>query len=152
MMRERALESGIVVRPARADELETIERLLVASALPVAGVAEAMEHFVVAEHGGAIIGVTGLERRGAYALLRSAAVAQEWRGKAVGAELVRRVISEAERNGVTALYLLTTTAEGYFPAFGFSQVEREAVPEEIRSTVEFMDACPASAIAMERML
>jgi amino-acid N-acetyltransferase len=53
---------------------------------------------------------------------------------------------------VNALYLLTTTAEHYFPRFGFTEVGRDAVPQEIRDTLEFRSACPESAVAMARPL
>lgn len=148
----REMGPGILLRPAERDDLAAVEQLLTASGLPLAGVGEAFANFVVAEHVGRIIGVTGLERRAQYGLLRSAAVASEWRGRAVGAALVERVIHDANQNGVQAIYLLTTTAERYFPSFGFSVVERATVPEEIRNTVEFVDACPASAVVMERRL
>jgi amino-acid N-acetyltransferase len=51
-----------------------------------------------------------------------------------------------------ALYLLTTTAERYFPSFGFSVTTREKVPDAVRDTVEFRSACPASAVVMVRPL
>jgi amino-acid N-acetyltransferase len=47
-----------------------------------------------------------------------------------------------------ALYLLTTTAERYFPSFGFVKTTRESVPDEIKTSVEFREACPASATVM----
>jgi amino-acid N-acetyltransferase len=68
----------------------------------------------------------------------------------VGRELVERVLSEAEHRGVRGLYLLTLTAEHYFPRFGFDRVAREAVPPAIADTLEFRSACPASAVAMKR--
>ena len=40
---------------------------------------------------------------------------------ASGRALVTRMISDAEARGIHALYLLTTTAERYFPSFGFQQ-------------------------------
>ena len=52
--------------------------------------------------------------------------------------------------GAKALYLLTTTAESYFPSFGFAPTSREAVPEDVRATAEFQGACPASAAVMVR--
>ena len=63
-----------------------------------------------------------------------------------------RLVADAERRGLDALYLLTTTAEHYFPRFGFARVERGAVPSETGATVEFRSACPASAVAMARPL
>ena len=63
-----------------------------------------------------------------------------------------RAIALAEERGAKALYLLTTTAEGYFPSFGFSLTSREAVPDDVRATAEFQGACPASATVMVRTL
>jgi amino-acid N-acetyltransferase len=85
-------------------------------------------------------------------LLRSVAVEPAWRSQGIGTALVTRVISDAEARGIRALYLLTTTAERYFPSFGFHPIAREEVPEDVRETAEFRDACPASAIVMARPL
>ena len=38
---------------------------------------------------------------------------------------------------------LTTTADGYFPRFGFERIERSQVPATVRESVEFTSACPA---------
>jgi amino-acid N-acetyltransferase len=138
------------VRPAALVDLDAIERLLVASSLPLDGVREALADFVVAEAGDDVVGVAGLEICCDNALLRSVAVAGEWRSHGLGRALVTRVISDAEARGIRALYLLTTTAEHYFPSFGFRPVAREDVPASVRETTEFSSACPASAIVMCR--
>ena len=143
---------GATVRPASPDDLARVEALLVASKLPLDGVAQALPTFVVAEHENALVGVAGLEVCCNNALLRSVAVAPEWRSRGLGRELVTRVIAEAEARGIRALYLLTTTAEHYFPSFGFTTVSRDAVPDDIRATGEFQGACPASATVMARTL
>jgi amino-acid N-acetyltransferase len=142
----------VSLRPATGRDLAAVERLLTASSLPLAGVAENLGGFFVAESGGELVGVVGLEVRGNNALLRSTAVEPAWRGRGVGRQLVERVVAEAEARGIRALYLLTTTAERYFPSFGFTRTTREAVPEEVRATEEFRDACPASAVVMCRHL
>ncbi len=143
---------GATLRPARADDLAAIERLLTASSLPLAGVAEALPSFVVAEiatrDGSDLVGVAGLEVCCDNALLRSVAVRPEWRARGVGRALVTRVIAEAEARGIRALYLLTTTAEHYFPSFGFRTIARDEVPRDVRETEEFRSACPASATVM----
>ena len=138
------------LRAARGSDLPAIERLLVSSGLPTAGVAEALPSFVVAEsEGKQIVGVVGLELCcEEYALLRSAAVEPDWRGTGLGRRLVARVIADAESRGIRALYLLTTTAERYFPSFGFVTTTRDAVPDEVKQSVEFREACPASATVM----
>ena len=140
------------LRPASVNDLPRVERLLTDSKLPLDGVKEALNDFVVAEANGDIVGVAGLEVCCDDALLRSVAVRPEWRSKGVGRALVNRAIAEAESRGLRALYLLTTTAEHYFPSFGFAKVDRAAIPEPVRATKEFTSACPASAVAMARQL
>jgi amino-acid N-acetyltransferase len=138
------------VRPAAPSDLGAIERLLSASELPLDCLQESLSTFVVAQAGDEIVGVAGLEPCCEYALLRSVAVAPEWRAHGVGRALVTRVISDAEASGIRGLYLLTLTAERYFPSFGFREIAREEVPEDIRATAEFQGACPASATVMCR--
>jgi amino-acid N-acetyltransferase len=140
------------IRPAASGDLPAIERLLVASHLPVDGVADALHGFFVAEHEGELVGVVGVEECCEYGLLRSTAVSPEWRRRGLGRRLVQRAIAESESKGVQALYLLTTTAEQYFPSFGFAKTTRDTVPEAVRRTGEFTSACPASATVMVRGL
>ncbi|HEX6965721.1 MAG TPA: arsenic resistance N-acetyltransferase ArsN2 [Gemmatimonadaceae bacterium] len=142
------MSNGATVRPARETDLAAIERLLTASELPLAGVADHLRTFIVAEADGALVGVAGLELCCDEALLRSVAVAPEWRSRGVGRALVMRVIADAEARGIRALYLLTTTAEHYFPSFGFQKTTRDAVPAAVRATTEFQGVCPDSATVM----
>lgn len=146
---------GTSLRAATTKDLPEIERLLVSSGLPIAGVAETLRGFIVAEseRDKRIVGVVGLELCcDEYALLRSTAVEPEWRGTGLGRRLVEYVIADAESRGIKALYLLTTTAERYFPSFGFVKTQRDAVPDEIKQTVEFREACPSSATVMALQL
>jgi N-acetylglutamate synthase-like GNAT family acetyltransferase len=146
--------ASVTLRAARPEDLPAIEELLTTSGLPTTGVAESLATFMVAEtgaeHGDALVGVAGLELCCENALLRSVAVAPEWRSRGLGRLLIPRVIAEAEARGIRALYLLTTTAERYFPSFGFTRTSRDAVPADISATVEFRTACPASATVMCR--
>ena len=152
-------ESLPTFRSATAADLPAIERLLVASGLPTAGVAEMIEkdpsQFVVAslpDDSQQLVAVGGLEVCSDHALLRSVAVRDDWRKHGLGHELVKRIVSDAESRGIRALYLLTLTAEHYFPRFGFERVNRADVPQDIAATEEFRSACPASAVAMTRSL
>ena len=147
------------LRTATPDDLPAVQRLLVDAGLPTAGVdallATRAHDFVVADdpHApGELAAVAGLEVCCDDALLRSVAVRPAWRRHGLGHALVRRVVCEAEARGLRALYLLTMTAEHYFPRFGFAPVERSAVPAEIAATLEFRSACPASAVAMAKPL
>ncbi len=142
------------LRVAAPSDLAAVRALLAASDLPDAGLdaifAEHAGDFVLAEAGGALVGVAGLEVRGDDALLRSVAVDPGWRAHGVGRELVKRLVCMADARGLRALYLLTMTAEHYFPRFGFEVIARGAVPAAIADTLEFRSACPASAVAMTR--
>jgi amino-acid N-acetyltransferase len=138
------------LRPARADDLPAIERLLEASSLPATGVRDALGGFTVAETNGTLVGVAGLEVCRENGLLRSVAVSPHWRSRGLGHALVTRVIADAEARGIRALFLLTTTAEKYFPSFGFARIDRVHVPEDIRETSEFQSVCPESAAVMIR--
>lgn len=150
-MSERDMTTGApLVRTAAAGDLDGVERLLAASGLPLDGVREALSGFVVAMCGDQLVGVAGLESYGDDALLRSVAVDAGWRSHGVGRALVSRLVSDAESRGVRALYLLTTTADGWFPAFGFHTIARDAVAPAVRESVEFRSACPASATVMVR--
>ena len=142
--------AGANLRPARSTDLPGIEQLLTASDLPLTGVAETLPGFVVAESDGVIVGTAALEACCDNALLRSVAVAPDWRSRGLGRALVNRVIAEAEARGIRALYLLTMTAEHYFPSFGFQPVMRDRVPSDVQATEEFRSACPDSAIVMCR--
>jgi amino-acid N-acetyltransferase len=135
--------SGIAIRPASGDDLPAVVDLLTKTNLPVEGVKESIGSFVVAENGGRVVGVGGVERCGNYGLLRSVAV---------DAAMIERLIADSRASGLRALYLLTTTAENYFPSFGFDKATRDSVPAEIQQTAEFKDLCPSSAIVMWRAL
>jgi N-acetylglutamate synthase-like GNAT family acetyltransferase len=148
-------ESNVTLRLAQSDDEVAVEGLLTASGLPLDGVHDALPCFVVAEAAGDIVGVAGIEAcgvTGEHALLRSVAVAPSWRKRGLGRALVTRTIAEAEARGAKALYLLTTTAEAYFPTFGFETTARDSVPSDVRATAEFQGACPASATVMVRTI
>jgi len=138
-----------IIKSAVDADLPSILALLGHAGLPTVGVAEALSVFLVAAEGSEIVGVVGVEVcSNLYALLRSTAVAEEWQGQGIGKKLVERAIAVAEADGIEVLYLLTTTAETYFPRFGFSRVNREDVPSEVQATEEFASACPTSATVM----
>ena len=157
MTEPRSISDRLTLRPATRADAGAAERLLAACGLPVEDVAELLrDHaadFVVADDPGTpgeLAAIAGLEVRGPHALLRSVAVRPAWRKLGVGDDLVRHLVGEAESRGLRALYLLTMTAERYFPRFGFERIARDSVPEEIAATREFRSTCPASAVAMCR--
>jgi N-acetylglutamate synthase-like GNAT family acetyltransferase len=147
-MSASVMQAPITIRPAEDRDLPKIESLLASNDLPLDGVRDAICGFLVAQADDEIVGVIGMEYCGSYGLLRSTAVDAEWRSRGIARALVERIIAEAESRGIRALYLLTTTAERYFPTFGFRATARADVPLEIRATGEFRGACPESATVM----
>ena len=140
------------LRPATPADLGAIEALLTRNALPLDGVREALPGFMVATTGEEIVGVAGLEICCDNALLRSVAVAPDWRSRGVGRDLVNRVVVNAESRGIHGLYLLTTTAERYFPSFGFTTIDRADAPADIQATDEYSFACSKTARVMKKAL
>jgi amino-acid N-acetyltransferase len=140
------------IRPVTSQDLGAVESLLSASNLPLDGVKEHFSSFVVADDDGAIAGTIGLEKFGPVALLRSAVVSPEYRGSGIGSRLVEEVLERAEEDGIEELFLLTTTAESYFPRFGFTRTTRSAVPPAMKASAEFQGACPDSAAVMTRRI
>ena len=67
-------------------------------------------------------------------------------------ELTAAAIHLADTLNAPALYLLTTTAEQFFPKFGFERIARADVPATVQASVEFTSACPTSATVMRKTL
>jgi amino-acid N-acetyltransferase len=130
-----------------------VRALLTEAGLPTDGLEDQFgPRYSVAEVGGALVGAAGLEVYGAFGLLRSVVVASSHRGTRLGKALVADRLAWARGAGLTAVFLLTTTAPRFFAALGFERAAREAAPEEIRSSPEFASVCPGTSVLMRLML
>jgi amino-acid N-acetyltransferase len=136
----------------RAEDAAAVFALLEEAHLPAAGLRDHFATTFVAKRGGQILGTVALEVYPDGALLRSVAVVPEARGQGLGRQLTEEAIRAARNLGVPVLYLLTTTAERYFPKFGFEVIDRRDVPDSVKASVEFTSACPASATVMRKSL
>ena len=136
------------IRAARPEDLPAVLALLEAAALPTVEVAEWLLQFVVAESDGGLIGAAGLETHGDDGVLRSVVVDGSRRGSGLGSRLTSAVIENARERGLRALYLLTTTAPDFFPRHGFRPIDRAHASADARRSIEFREACPASATVM----
>lgn len=143
----------LVIEPARPIDAEDVLRLVAERGLPVDGLREHLATTVVArDDTGQIVGSAALELYAGGALLRSVAVASPRQGHGLGHALTDAAIRLARDCGAPALYLLTTTAEGFFPKFGFERITRADVPSTVQTSVEFISACPSSATVMRKAL
>ncbi len=140
------------LKSATADDLPAIIALLKASELPCEDVRPGRQEFIVAVSENCIVGVVGLERTGPYGLLRSLAVEPGWRSKGLGKALVDEMLSHAWLKGVGEVYLLTTTAPGFFEKQGFVAAAREEAPKAIHNTAEFKSICPVSSVCMKKKI
>ena len=141
-----------MIESATERDLPEIRALLERLHLPVAGVDEHLPTMLVARDGEQIVGTAGLELYADGALLRSVAVEPRLQGQQLGHRLTDAALDLAATHGVNTVFLLTTTAERFFPRFGFEPIARDQVPPSVRESVEFQSACPASAIVMRRRL
>ena len=149
----RAGVPDIDLRPARPADLAAIAGLLSAADLPVEDLNVTMlDGFVVATDGEVPVGVVGLQIHESNALLRSLAVEPQRRSRGLGARLVGAIEAEARARGVTALYLLTTTARTFFERLGYTVHDRTAAPASIAATTEFSSLCPDTADCLWRDL
>jgi N-acetylglutamate synthase-like GNAT family acetyltransferase len=142
------------VHITRASETDgpSILQLLQDSGLPIDGLVDHLNTALVARDGAAIVGCAAVELYADGALLRSVAVAPAARNRGVGERLTEAAVTLARSLRTPAVYLLTTTAESYFPRFGFVQTPRDFVPTGVQQSIEFRSACPASAIVMWKAL
>lgn len=138
----------VLLTEADAADLDRVEALLAANGLPTSDLRSGSGRFYLARDGDAVVGAGGVERDGSDALLRSVVIEESSRGEGYGTALCTALEERARREGVETLYLLTTTAAGFFERLGYEAVDRESVPSAIRSTTEFADLCPSSATCL----
>jgi amino-acid N-acetyltransferase len=141
----------IAIEPARPDDVDAVLRLLDENKLPRDGWRDHLDTTVVARRADEVVGVAALEIYADGALMRSVAVAPALQGQGLGHRLTTAVLQMAHERHIRQTYLLTTTAERFFPKFGFERIERRDVPVSVQQSVEFRSACPASAVVMRKV-
>ncbi len=142
----------IEYRQAKQTDQNEIESLLNFYELPASDCAPHLDNFIVALESGELVGVGGYESCGDFGLLRSFAVSADHKGNGVAESIFNIVYEHAAKQGKTTLYLLTTTAVGYFKKMGFVECPRSECPDPIKSTKQFTELCPGSATTMFRAL
>ncbi|MBL8577722.1 MAG: GNAT family N-acetyltransferase [Mesorhizobium sp.] len=99
---------------------------------------------------GKTIGFGGYERYGDNALLRSIVVLPHARRKAAGKAITEALLVRLAGDGVRQVYLLTTSAAGFFQRLGFVKTERATAPAEILASRQAASLCPSSASLLVR--
>jgi amino-acid N-acetyltransferase len=142
----------MVIQPAERSDLAAVRRLLETQRLPLDGVDEHVSTMVVAKKGSEVVGVAAVELYEDGALLRSVVVHPTVRGQGLGHRLSEAALGIARDRGTHTAFLLTTTAEKFFPKLGFEPIVRADVPASVQASIEFQSACPASAVVMRKRL
>lgn len=140
------------IERAQFPDRDAVLALLVESDLPTAGLPEHLGTTVIARRDDQVVGSSALELYADGALLRSVAVSHQERGHGLGHRLTEAAIELARDVRAPAIYLLTTTAERFFPRFGFERIARADVPAGVQTSIEFTSACPSSATVMRKSL
>ena len=143
---------AVTIERSGPDDGPAIVQLLSKSALPIDGVLDHLGTAIVARAEGRLVGCAALEVYADGALLRSLAVDETVQGRGIGSQLTAAILDLANSLEIPAAYLLTTTADGFFPKFGFECIRREDVPSSVRGSIEFECACPATATVMRKLL
>lgn len=142
--------SGVSLAPIASTDLPYVEALLARNDLPTADVRSKSDCFFVAARHGERVGIGGLEVHGPDALLRSVVVEASARGEGIGTGICDQLEGIARERGVETVYLLTTTAAGFFGDRGYERIEREGAPGGIAATAEFAELCPSTATCMRK--
>ncbi len=142
----------MVIEAAEDRDLPEIRRLIERNGLPLDGLDDHVQTMVVAREGDRLVGTAALEVYADGALLRSVAVEPALQGRGVGHQLTEAALALGRTRGLPAVFLLTTTAEAFFPKFGFERITRDDVPDSVKTSVEFRSACPSSATVMRKVL
>ncbi len=106
------------------------------------------EFFAFEGADGSRVGFGGIEYCGEDALLRSVVTEGAVRGRGFGRAIIEWLVRHAFQRGLMSVYLLTTTAPGFFKRCGFSPIDRSGAPQEIAATEEFSQLCPSDAVFM----
>ncbi len=129
-----------------------VKQLLAECQLPFEDITPShLQHFLVARQE-TLTGVIGLELLGTFALLRSLAVGEPFRGQGIASQLTKQAEDYARTHEIQSLYLLTTTAESFFAKRGYETMQRDRVPTAVQETTEFQSICPATAVCMFKAL
>jgi amino-acid N-acetyltransferase len=142
----------ISYRLATAGDRETISELLDAERLPSSDLETSGVVLIAARAQDRVVGCVGFEPHGDAGIIRSLAVAPEYRGRGIARALISRAETLASERGVRCLYLLTEGAAEFWSRIGYVVVPRMEAPPAIKASAEFASLCSASAICMKHLL
>jgi amino-acid N-acetyltransferase len=142
----------MLIQKATEQDRAAIIGLLQSQKLPTEDLPAVLDDFFTATENDNLVGLIGLERYGADGLLRSMVVHPDYRNRQIAERLVQQLEETAKASSISAIYLLTETAEKYFSKKGYDIVPHSEVPPLVMQSSEFSHVCPASATVMKKAL
>lgn len=137
--------------PASQNNFSAAIELLGKNNLPTEDINAGTQLFVV-EQNDRVLATVAVEYDYHVALLRSVSVSEEKRNSGIGKQLVDFIEDYVKKQGVEAVFLLTTTAANFFLKRGYSIIDRSNVPEFIKNTKEYRVICASSSTLMKKQL
>ena len=129
----------ITLRPATIDDLPAIVGLLAAEHLPPNQLDDWIDHVVVAERDGRVVGAGGVEvypedRAG---LVRSMVVGAELQRSGLGKRILDWVLAHARELGIQRAFLFTMNARDFYARYGFEDATLEDFPPSARRSEQY---------------
>ena len=128
----------MIYRKAKMEYVKNIQALInqyasdgLMLAKPLVTIYENLREYVVAEEEGRVVGVGGLHILWEdLAEVRSLAVNNEYAGKGIGSEIVKRLEDEAVFLGLKQVFALTYQT-GFFEKLGYHEIEHSSLPQKV---------------------
>jgi N-acetylglutamate synthase-like GNAT family acetyltransferase len=129
---------GIVVRKAKEQDMLQVQRLVAKAGLREEGIEQYIKSFLVVEdEDQQLIGTVGVEQYGTEGLLRSLVLDSPiWTAK-LSLEFLQLTLQYAEDQKMETIYLCAKGTNALFHQLGFREVDKEDVPESIKSSPHF---------------
>jgi amino-acid N-acetyltransferase len=130
--------------------VEISELLLSAGLVPVGLDSDNLHFFYQQNDCGEIIGVVGVEVYAPNSLLRSLAVREDMRNNGIARSLINEAIEFARSIKSYNLYLLTETIGKTMYRYGFRDIPREQVSDDLLASPFFNGICPCCSQLMHK--
>ncbi len=151
-MNQNSNNKPYTIRHAEPNDIEQIKSLLQTNDLPVVGVVQHWQNFLVADQQDCILGTLGVHYDGKKALLRSFVVNDSQRNSGIGKALLQRMLLEMQSRGIKDVFLLTETATNYFIREGFTEICRDEIPQILLKESGLDQECPCSSRCLKCQL
>ena len=143
-----AVAPRVEIRPASKGDLQVAKVLAADAGLRWADPSPGRGATLVADAGGELVATATAFHLPEATVLRAVAVRQDVRGRGVGTLVVAGTARAAAERGARLLVAFTETAERFFERLGFTAVDRDALPESVRSSEHAGGEC-SSATPLE---